>query len=166
MASLTTPHGAARKAPRTPPPTALIVGQPAKRRAKPHGTLPGWTRRRSAAMRLGATDRRGPRGQAPPGSRLRGLDAAAQTAQWKRVAGPVPKAVEGQGPPAPPIRLTPLVACDPDTDMDVLWHIAREAPELRRWLAANPTADAALLEYVAQRGGPGVKAALTVLLES
>lgn len=67
-------------------------------------------------------------------------------------------------PPQPPLALTPAVACDPQTDMDVLWHIAREAPELRRWLAANPKADAALLEYVAQAGGPGVKEALTVLL--
>lgn len=166
MASLTAPHGAAHKAPRTPPLTALIVDQPVKRHAKLRGTLPGWSRRRSAATRLGATARRGGRGQVPPVSRLRGLDAAAHAARLERAAGPVPRAVEGQGPPAPPIRLTPLVACDPDTDTDVLWHIAREAPELRRWLAANPKADAALLEYVAQRGGPGVKAALTVLLES
>ncbi|MBW3093223.1 hypothetical protein KIH79_09905 [Bifidobacterium sp. 82T10] len=68
-------------------------------------------------------------------------------------------------PPAPPIVLTPLLACDPATDPDILWHIAREAPELRRWLVANPNADAALLEYVAQAGGPGVNVALTVLLE-
>nr|WP_238548515.1 hypothetical protein [Bifidobacterium biavatii] len=68
-------------------------------------------------------------------------------------------------PPAPPIALTPLLACDPATDPDILWHIAREAPELRRWLVANPNADAALLEYVAQAGGPGVNVALTVLLE-
>ncbi|KFI95733.1 hypothetical protein BSTEL_0539 [Bifidobacterium stellenboschense] len=69
-------------------------------------------------------------------------------------------------PPAPPLELTPQVAADPTTDADVLWHIARVAPELRRWLVANPKADAALLEYVSQAGGPGVKRALTVLLES
>lgn len=68
-------------------------------------------------------------------------------------------------PPRPPLQLTPLVACDPATDMDVLWHIAREAPELRRWLVANPRADAALLEFVAQAGGPGVREALTLLLD-
>ncbi|MBT1160631.1 hypothetical protein JS541_01895 [Bifidobacterium sp. SO1] len=68
-------------------------------------------------------------------------------------------------PPQPPLLLTPLVACDPTTDMDILWHIAREAPELRRWLVANPRADAALLEYVAQAGGPGVREALTILLD-
>ncbi|RSX54645.1 hypothetical protein [Bifidobacterium samirii] len=69
-------------------------------------------------------------------------------------------------PPRPPILLTPLVACDPDTDPQILWHIARYAPELRRWLPANPSADAALLEYVAQAGGPGVREALTILLDS
>ncbi|MBW3078485.1 hypothetical protein KIH76_04515 [Bifidobacterium sp. 81T8] len=68
-------------------------------------------------------------------------------------------------PPQPPLLLTPLVACDPATDTDILWHIAREAPELRRWLVANPRADAALLEYVAQAGGPGVREALTILLD-
>lgn len=68
-------------------------------------------------------------------------------------------------PPQPPIELTPLVACDPNTPMEVLWHIAREIPELRRWLVAHPQADAALLEYVAQAGGPGVNEALTVLLD-
>lgn len=72
---------------------------------------------------------------------------------------------EAHRPPPPPLRLTPLVACDPETDMDILWHIAREAPELRRWLVANPRADAALLEFVAQAGGPGVREALTILLD-
>lgn len=69
-------------------------------------------------------------------------------------------------PPAPPIALTPLVACDPATDAQLLWHIAREAPELRRWLVANPRADAELLEFVSQQGGPGVRRALEVLLDS
>ncbi|WP_226847481.1 hypothetical protein [Bifidobacterium lemurum] len=69
-------------------------------------------------------------------------------------------------PPEPPIALTPLVACDPSTDTQVLWHIAREAPELRRWLVANPRADAELLEFVSQQGGPGVRRALEVLLRS
>ncbi|MEE8685098.1 MAG: hypothetical protein SOI64_07895 [Bifidobacterium mongoliense] len=69
-------------------------------------------------------------------------------------------------PPRPPIELTPLLACDGTTDMAILWHIAREAPELRRWLIANPRADATLLEYVAQAGGPGVTEGLEVLLTS
>ncbi|MCI1219740.1 MAG: hypothetical protein LKF99_04305 [Bifidobacterium sp.] len=68
-------------------------------------------------------------------------------------------------PPPPPLALTPLVACSSE-DGDVLWHIAREAPELRRWLIANPHADADLLEYVAQAGGPGVKEGFVVLFES
>lgn len=69
-------------------------------------------------------------------------------------------------PPPPPLELTPLVAASPETDPEVLWHIARTAPELRRWLVANPRADAALLEHVSQAGGPGVRRALTVLLTS
>ena len=69
-------------------------------------------------------------------------------------------------PPTPPIILTPSVACSPDTEPEVLWHIAQQVPELRRWLVANPSADAALLEYVAQAGGPGVNQALAILFES
>nr|WP_318643736.1 hypothetical protein [Bifidobacterium platyrrhinorum] len=81
-------------------------------------------------------------------------------------AGTAARGRKALEPPAPPLELTPLVAADPATGMDVLWHIARTAPELRRWLVANPNADAALLEYVSQAGGPGVKRALTVLLDS
>ena len=66
-------------------------------------------------------------------------------------------------PPEPPIRLT---ACSPDTDVAVLWHIAYHVPELRKWLVANPKADAPLLELVSQRGGPGVRQALEILFES
>ncbi|EFA22903.1 hypothetical protein BIFGAL_03944 [Bifidobacterium gallicum DSM 20093 = LMG 11596] len=55
---------------------------------------------------------------------------------------------------------------DADTDAELLWHIARTAPELRRWLVANPSADAELLEFVAQAGGPGVKDAFDVLFDS
>ena len=61
--------------------------------------------------------------------------------------------------------LSPLLACDPATAPEVLWFIAEHEPELRRWLVANPSADAALLEYVAQAGGPGVNRALTILLD-
>lgn len=71
-----------------------------------------------------------------------------------------------EAPPAPPIALTPLVACDPGTPTEVLWHIARNVPELRRWLVANPSADAELLEYISQAGGPGVREALELLLDS
>ena len=71
-----------------------------------------------------------------------------------------------RAPPEPPIRLTPAVACSPDTDVAVLWHIAYHVPELRKWLVANPKADAPLLELVSQRGGPGVRQALEILFES
>lgn len=81
-------------------------------------------------------------------------------------AGDRQRATASANPPAPPVALTPLTAADPATADEVLWHIAREVPHLRRWLVANPAADAALLEYVAQVGGPGVNEALTILLES
>ncbi|MBW3088634.1 hypothetical protein KIH77_07825 [Bifidobacterium sp. 82T24] len=76
-----------------------------------------------------------------------------------------PKA-RGLQPPEPPLLLTSQVASDPDTDEDVLWHIAEHAPELRRWLIANTAASAELLEYVAQAGGPGVARGFEVLFES
>ncbi|WP_339351211.1 hypothetical protein [Bifidobacterium indicum] len=57
------------------------------------------------------------------------------------------------------------MATDPETPTDILWLIAREHPELRRWLAANPAASPALLETVSQLGGPGVKRSLEILLE-
>ncbi len=66
-------------------------------------------------------------------------------------------------PPPPPLVVTPAMACDPDTDMPTLWLIAREHPHLRKWLIANPKADAALLEYVSQAGGPGVRDAFDIL---
>lgn len=69
-------------------------------------------------------------------------------------------------PPAPPLALTPALAADPETAIEVLWRIARDEPELRRWLVINPKADASLLEYVSQAGGPGVKQALNVLFDS
>ncbi len=69
-------------------------------------------------------------------------------------------------PPSPPLLLTSSVAADPDTDVEVLWHIARHVPDLRRWLVVNPKADAHLLEYISQAGGPGVHRALKVLLDS
>lgn len=69
-------------------------------------------------------------------------------------------------PPKPPIVLTAQVACCENTSKDVLWHIAKNVPELRKWVVANPVADAKMLEYVSQQGGPGVKQSLDVLLEA
>lgn len=88
-----------------------------------------------------------------PGRRL----PAAECDASRRIAGL---------PPAPPVKLTPLVACDPATEPEILWHIATYAPQLRRWLVANPAATAELLEYVSQQGGPGVKEALELLFAS
>ena len=68
-------------------------------------------------------------------------------------------------PPPAPIRLTPLVACDPETSEEILWHIARYAPTLRKWVVANTAASPLLLEYISQQGGPGVKEALQMLLD-
>ncbi|WP_024627803.1 hypothetical protein [Bifidobacterium sp. A11] len=68
-------------------------------------------------------------------------------------------------PPEPPLVPTALMATDPATDPSILWAIAREEPQLRRWLVANPAASPALLETVSQLGGPGVRRALEVLLD-
>lgn len=69
-------------------------------------------------------------------------------------------------PPKPPIILTEQVACCENTDKEILWHIARNIPHLRKWVIANPAADAKILEYISQKGGPDVKHSLNVLLES
>ena len=69
-------------------------------------------------------------------------------------------------PPAPPVELTPLVACNQQTNREILWHIAKTAPELRHWLIANPNADAELLEFISQSGGPQVKLGFDVLFAS
>lgn len=69
-------------------------------------------------------------------------------------------------PPAPPIALNAVVASDPDTPPDVLWHIARHAPHLRKWVVVNRAADANLLEFISQQGGPGVRETLELLLDA
>ncbi|KFI64250.1 hypothetical protein BCUN_2115 [Bifidobacterium cuniculi] len=78
---------------------------------------------------------------------------------------PEPEPLEElSAPPPPPIELTAALATDPHTPADVLWHIARHAPQLRRWVAVNRNADAHLLEYISQQGGPGVRETLEILL--
>lgn len=79
---------------------------------------------------------------------------------------PKPRPKSLVDPPSPPIPLTPLVACSPGTPQDVLWHIAEYAPRLRKWLIANPSATPAMMEYLAQVGGPDVARSLQILLES
>lgn len=94
-------------------------------------------------------------------ARLMGIQAASPNAD-----GDVPGVRSVHvAPPAPPMKLTPAVACDPQTDEEVLWYIAHNAPELRRWLVANPQSTPELLEFVAQAGGPGVNEAIEVLLD-
>lgn len=65
-------------------------------------------------------------------------------------------------PPPPPLRLTPYVAVS-STDQTVLWYIAKNVPDLRCWVIANPRAKPDLLEYISQSGGPHVKDCFTVL---
>ena len=55
---------------------------------------------------------------------------------------PEPKPRALVEPPRPPLELTPLIACSPETDPEVLWHIARESPSLRKWLVAKSAAQA------------------------
>lgn len=69
-------------------------------------------------------------------------------------------------PPEPPPQPSPAVACDPSTPLNVLWEFAREYPNLRYWIVANPTATPEILEFIAQQGGPGVAYGLGILLES
>ncbi len=71
-------------------------------------------------------------------------------------------------PPGPPsaLALNAVVASDPDTPIDVLWHIARHAPHLRKWVVVNRAADANLLEFISQQGGPGVRETLELLLDA
>lgn len=108
--------------------------------------------------RTGRGRHRRTHGTGPANARLMVL----QTNANARFSEDRPSMVE---PPAPPMRLTAAVACDPQTDEAVLWHIARTAPELRRWLVANPKSSPELLEFVAQAGGPGVREAIEVLLD-
>ena len=98
-------------------------------------------------------------------ARRRLRHSQARRAKRKSIPGRRMHALQRAAPPPPPLRLSPLLACDPATAPEVLWFIAEHEPELRRWLVANPSADAALLEYVAQAGGPGVNRALTILLD-
>ena len=68
-------------------------------------------------------------------------------------------------PPKPPVIITPLVASDASTSSEILWYIARNIPEFRKWVIANPSADARLLEYISQQGGPDVRHSFEVLFD-
>ncbi len=68
-------------------------------------------------------------------------------------------------PPPPPIRLTEQVAATPQTSEEILWHIAKNVPRLRKWLIVNNAASPELLEYISQVGGPGVLNGFQILFE-
>ncbi|MFY4635709.1 hypothetical protein ACOVJL_02465 [Scardovia wiggsiae] len=68
-------------------------------------------------------------------------------------------------PPPPPLKLTPYVAVSYSAT-EILWYIARNIPQLRCWLIANPDSTPELLEYISQSGGPHVKECFTVLFDS
>lgn len=69
-------------------------------------------------------------------------------------------------PPKPPITPTEDIASSPETKPEILWYIAQNIPHLRKWIIANTSADARLLEYVSQKGGPDVKHSFNILFES
>lgn len=75
-------------------------------------------------------------------------------------------ATKTSSPPKPPIILTPYVAIGPATKTEVLWYIAQKIPELRKWIIANPSADAQILEYISQQGGPDVRYSFEVLFSA
>lgn len=74
--------------------------------------------------------------------------------------------VQAKLPPKPPVVINEIYACNPQTPLQELWNIAQQYPFLRKWIVANPNANAELLEYIAQVSGPGVEQALQVLCES
>ena len=80
--------------------------------------------------------------------------------------GPTRRAGAPARPAGAADALNAVVASDPDTPIDVLWHIARHAPHLRKWVVVNRAADANLLEFISQQGGPGVRETLELLLDT
>lgn len=72
----------------------------------------------------------------------------------------------GWAPPLPPLKLDEEITMNPKTPLPILWRIARERRDLRRWLIVNPSAPPELLEYIAQQGGPGVGQGLRVLFNA
>jgi len=90
------------------------------------------------------------------------------TAAYPTAAYPTPAAAPAPAPapaaapaPAPATHgFVPAQAADPRTDLAVLARIAAEAPELRPWVAANPAAYPALLDWLASCHDPAIDAAL------
>ena len=80
---------------------------------------------------------------------------------WVQQAAAPQYAAPAQPAPAPAAHgFVPAQAADPRTDLAVLARIAAEAPELRPWVAANPAAYPALLDWLASCHDPAIDAAL------
>ncbi len=138
-----------------------------KARRATHADRIGADRANGFRRLLGIQEKRRPRTHRATHRDARNLAHRAQrTRREPPPYQPKPRPKPLVDPPSPPIPLTPLVACSPDTPQDVLWHIAEYAPQLRKWLVANPSATPAMLDYLAQVGGPDVARALQILLES
>ena len=97
-----------------------------------------------------------------------GIASAASTQQCKTVGEHTAHGTHAEQGPTASATAAPRAhtAGDPNTPMDALWHIARTMPPLRKWVVVNRAADANLLEYISQQGGPGVRQALELVLES
>jgi len=138
-----------------------------KARRATHADRIGADRANGFRRLLGIQEKRRPRTHRATHRDARNLAHRAQrTRREPPPYQPKPRPKPLVDPPSPPIPLTPLVACSPDTPQDVLWHIAEYAPQLRKWLVANPSATPAMLDYLAQVGGSDVARALQILLES
>ncbi len=144
-----------------------MLMQEYKARRATHADRIGADRANGFRRLLGIQEKRRPRTHRATHRDARNLAHRAQrTRREPPPYQPKPRPKPLVDPPSPPIPLTPLVACSPDTPQDVLWHIAEYAPQLRKWLVANPSATPAMLDYLAQVGGSDVARALQILLES
>ena len=65
-------------------------------------------------------------------------------------------------PPAPPAPKGITDALDPHASEQELSKIAREQPELRRWILANPSIPEGLVTFIERVGGPDVPQALAI----
>ncbi|MGO1317498.1 MAG: hypothetical protein ACTMIR_10755, partial [Cellulomonadaceae bacterium] len=87
---------------------------------------------------------------------------SAEPAPWQQpVAQPAPVAPSAEAPaPQATHGYTAAQAADPATDLALLGQIAEHAPELRVYVAQNPSAYPGLLDWLGGLGDPQVDAAL------
>ena len=96
-----------------------------------------------------------PAGLAGPAAPSAGTSYLGAVAGTPVPAAPVPV------PPAPPAPgFTAAQAADPATPADVLYEIAQQRPDLRAYIAANPSAYPGLVDWLGTLGDPEVDAAL------